>query len=180
MTEQECITEQKTTDSTDQFEPRIVGFLCNWCSYAGADLAGTSRIQYPPNVRVIRVMCSGRVNPLFVAKCFAEGADGVLVSGCHIGDCHYLEGNYLARRRFVIIKWILEYLGIEPERFRMSWVSASEGGRFAEIVTKIVDEIKALGPIKKFNRGIDLEALKISKPEIESVELTEERVKEVL
>lgn len=154
-------SENKTT-----FQPRIVGFLCNWCSYAGADLAGTSRVQYPPNIRVIRVMCSGRVNPLFIAKCFAEGADGVLVSGCHPGDCHYLEGNYLARRRFQIINNLLDYLGIEPGRFRMSWVSASEGGRFGEIVTKIVDEIRALGPIKKFNTGIDLEALDLKRPTI--------------
>ena len=146
------------------FEPRIVGFLCNWCSYAGADLAGTSRIQYPPNVRVIRVMCSGRVNPLFVAKCFAEGADGVLVSGCHPGDCHYLEGNYLARRRFNIMKSLLEYLGIEPERFQMSWVSASEGGRFAEVITKVVNDIRALGPVKRFNLGEDLESLDIVRP----------------
>jgi len=162
MTAEDCNkSETKTT-----FEPRIVGFLCNWCSYAGADLAGTSRVQYPPNIRVIRVMCSGRVNPLFIAKCFAEGADGVLVSGCHPGDCHYLEGNYLARRRFQIINNLLDYLGIEPGRFRMSWVSASEGGRFGEIVTKIVDEIRALGPIKKFNTGIDLETLGIKRPNI--------------
>ena len=151
---------------SNTFEPRIVGFLCNWCSYAGADLAGTSRIQYPPNVRVIRVMCSGRVNPLFVAKCFAEGADGVLVSGCHPGDCHYLEGNYLARRRFKVMQVLLEYLGIEPERFRMSWVSASEGGRFAEVVSKVVEEVRALGSIKKFNNGLDLEALGISRSNI--------------
>ncbi len=157
MPEEELKTKSK-------FEPKIVGFLCNWCSYAGADLAGTSRIQYPPNVRVIRVMCSGRVNPLFIAKCFAEGADGVLVSGCHPGDCHYLEGNFLARRRFTILESLLNYLGIEPGRFRMSWVSASEGGRFAEVVTKIVEEVRALGPIKKFNRDMDLEKLGIIRP----------------
>ena len=160
---------------SDIFEPRIVGFLCNWCSYAGADLAGTSRIQYPPNVRVIRVMCSGRVNPLFVAKCFAEGADGVLVSGCHPGDCHYLEGNYLARRRFKVMQTLLEYLGIEPERFRMSWVSASEGGRFAEVVSKVVEEIRALGPIKKFNNGLDLDALGISRPNIKDKIRTDDK-----
>lgn len=169
--------ENNKSETKTTFEPRIVGFLCNWCSYAGADLAGTSRVQYPPNIRVIRVMCSGRVNPLFIAKCFAEGADGVLVSGCHPGDCHYLEGNYLARRRFQIINNLLDYLGIEPGRFRMSWVSASEGGRFGEIVTKIVDEIRVLGPIKKFNMGIDLEALDISrpttKPEAEKPDLSE-------
>jgi coenzyme F420-reducing hydrogenase delta subunit len=109
-------------------------------------------------------MCSGRVNPLFIAKCFAEGADGVLVSGCHIGDCHYLEGNYLARRRFTIMNSLLDFLGIEHGRFRMSWVSASEGGRFAEVVSKIVNEVKALGPIKKFNLGIDMKELDIIRP----------------
>lgn len=155
------MTENEEAKTEEPFEPRIVGFLCNWCSYAGADLAGTSRIQYPPNVRVIRVMCSGRVNPLFIAKCFAEGADGVLVSGCHPGDCHYLEGNYLARRRFSLFKTLLEYLGLEPGRFRMSWVSASEGGRFAEIVKNMVEEVRALGPIKRFNRDVDLESLGI-------------------
>lgn len=163
------MTTSEEPEEKNDFEPKIVGFLCNWCSYAGADLAGTSRIQYPPNVRVIRVMCSGRVNPLFVAKSFAEGADGVLVSGCHIGDCHYLEGNYLARRRFIIMNTLLEYLGIEPGRFRMSWVSASEGGRFAEIVTNMVEDIRKLGPIKKFNHGLDLDALGITRPTLKPV-----------
>jgi F420-non-reducing hydrogenase iron-sulfur subunit len=158
--------ETDTEKNEHTFEPKIVGFLCNWCSYAGADLAGTSRVQYPPNVRVIRVMCSGRVNPLFIAKCFAEGADGVLVSGCHPGDCHYLEGNYLARRRFAIMNTLLDYLGIEPGRFRMSWVSASEGARFAEIIKKIVEEIRVLGPIKRFNIGVDLAGLDITRPVI--------------
>lgn len=134
------------------FEPKIVGFLCNWCSYAGADLAGTSRIQYPPNIRIIRVMCSGRVNPLFIAKSFQEGADGVLVSGCHPGDCHYTEGNYFTRRRFNVMKSLLEYIGVDPRRFRMSWVSASEGGKFAEIIQQMTDEIKVLGPNTKFVR----------------------------
>ena len=155
-------TNNKSPESS--FEPRIVAFLCNWCSYAGADLAGTSRVQYPPNIRVVRVMCSGRVNPLFVAKCFAEGADGVLVSGCHPGDCHYMEGNYIARRRFTLMDKLLKYIGIEPSRFRMSWVSASEGGRFGEVVSKVVEEIRALGPIKKFNRGMELAQLGITRP----------------
>jgi coenzyme F420-reducing hydrogenase delta subunit len=150
----------------NRFEPRIVAFLCNWCSYAGADLAGTSRVQYPPNIRVIRVMCSGRVNPLFIAKCFAEGADGVLVSGCHPGDCHYMEGNYIARRRFLVLTSILEYLGIEPGRFQMSWVSASEGGKFAEVVSKVVEDVRSLGPIKRFNRGVDLAELGIHRASI--------------
>lgn len=134
------------------FEPKIVGFLCNWCSYAGADLAGTSRIQYPPNVRIIRVMCSGRINPLFIIKSLQEGADGVLVSGCHPGDCHYSEGNFFTRRRFAVIRSLLKYIGIEPERVRMSWVSASEGGKFAEIIKQMTDEIKELGPNTKFVR----------------------------
>jgi len=134
------------------FQPKIVGFLCNWCSYAGADLAGTSRIQYPPNVRIIRVMCSGRINPLFIIKSLQEGADGVLISGCHPGDCHYSEGNYFARRRFAVIRSLLKYVGIEPERVRMSWVSASEGGKFAEIIKQMTEEIKELGPNTKFVR----------------------------
>jgi coenzyme F420-reducing hydrogenase delta subunit len=128
------------------FEPKIVGFLCNWCSYAGADLAGTSRMEYPPNIRIIRVPCSGRVNPLFVLKALTGGADGVLVSGCHIGDCHYSEGNFYARRRFAVLKNLLEYLGIDPRRFQMSWVSASEGAKWAQVVGEMVEEIKQAGP----------------------------------
>lgn len=132
-----------------EFEPRILAFLCNWCSYAGADLAGTSRIQYPPNIRVIRVPCSGRVNPLFVLKALQEGADGVLVSGCHPGDCHYQTGNYFARRKFAVLKGLLEYLGIEEGRVQFSWVSASEGGRFAEVVRAVTDDVKKLGPARR-------------------------------
>ena len=134
------------------FEPRIIAFLCNWCSYAGADLAGTSRIQYPPNVRIIRVMCSSRLNPLFVLRAFRDGADGVLISGCHPGDCHYLEGNYYTRRRFLLFRNTLEYAGIDPRRFQMSWVSASEGAKFAEVITSVVEDVKALGPQKKLKR----------------------------
>jgi len=129
------------------FEPKIVGFLCNWCSYAGADLAGTSRLKYPPNVRVIRVMCSGRVDPLFVLKAFASGADGVLICGCHPGDCHYLEGNYKALRRVPLLREMLKQLGIEEERLRLDWVSASEGDRFAHIVKEMTEKIKELGPL---------------------------------
>lgn len=128
------------------WEPRIIGFLCNWCSYAGADLAGTSRFEYPPNIRIIRVPCSGRVNPLFVVKSLMNGADGVLVSGCHIGDCHYSEGNFYARRRFAVLKKLLEYLGIDPRRFQMSWVSASEGDKWARVVKELVGEIRQAGP----------------------------------
>jgi len=130
------------------FEPKIVGILCNWCSYTGADLAGTARIKYAPNVRVIRVMCSGRVDPTFVLKAFAGGADGVLVAGCHPGDCHYIEGNYKALRRMTLLKRMLADYGIEPARFRLEWISASEGDRFAEVVNRITEEVRHLGPAK--------------------------------
>jgi F420-non-reducing hydrogenase iron-sulfur subunit len=128
------------------FEPRIVGFLCNWCSYTGADLAGTSRIKYPPNVRVIRTMCSARIRPSFVLKALAERADGVLICGCHPGDCHYSEGNYKTLRRQVLLKRLVEGYGIEPDRVRLEWVSASEGQRFAEIVADMTERIRRLGP----------------------------------
>lgn len=130
----------------ENWEPQIVGFLCNWCSYSGADLAGTSRLEYLPNVMIIRVPCSGRLNPLFILKCLLQGADGVLVSGCHIGDCHYSDGNYYARRRFIIIKRLLEHLGFDPRRVQMSWVSASEGEKWAKLVNELVAEIKQAGP----------------------------------
>ena len=133
-------------DMSEEFEPRIVGFLCNWCSYAGADLAGTSRIQYPPNIRVIRVMCSGSVDSVYVNRALIEGADAVLVGGCPPGDCHYLNGNYKARRRMVLLKNILQTLGMEPERIWVKWISASEGQKFADTVNEIVEETKKLGP----------------------------------
>lgn len=132
------------TDET--FEPKIVGFLCNWCSYAGADLAGTSRIKYSPNVRVIRVMCSGRVDPLFVLKAFEGGADGVLIAGCHPGDCHYQSGNYKTLRRMHIMKKMLEQYGIHPDRLRLEWVSAAESTRFASVVDDMTKTIRELGP----------------------------------
>lgn len=128
------------------YEPKVLGFLCNWCSYAGADLAGTSRIKYPPNIRIIRVPCSGRVDPLLIVKAFERGFDGVLVSGCHPGDCHYTQGNYYARRRLAILRDLLEFIGIERDRFRLEWVSAAEGQRFAEIVADFVKRLKELGP----------------------------------
>lgn len=128
------------------FEPKIVGFLCNWCSYAGADLAGTSRIQYKPNVRIIRVMCSARVDPTFVVKALTQGADGVLICGCHPGDCHYSEGNHKTMRRFPLLKKLLSDMGVEDERVRLEWVSASEGQRFADIVNDMTERIKFLGP----------------------------------
>ncbi len=130
------------------FEPKIVAFLCNWCSYRGADLAGTSRIKCAANVRAIRVMCSGRVEPAFVLRAFELGADGVLVLGCHPGDCHYSEGNYKALRRMDLLKRTLIQLGIEEDRFRLDWVSASEGDRFSHIVNEITEKVRALGPFK--------------------------------
>jgi len=136
-----------------EWEPVIVGFLCNWCSYAGADSAGTARAVHPPNVRIIRVPCSGRVNPRFVLRAFQRGADGVLISGCHPGDCHYSTGNYYARRRLMLFKRYLEYLGIDPRRFRTHWVSASEGQKFAEIVRSMSEDIKSLGPGPKNRLG---------------------------
>ena len=135
-----------------EFEPKILAFLCNWCSYAGADLAGTSRIQYPPNVRVVRVMCSGRVNPMFVVNALQQGVDGVIIGGCHPGECHYEQGNYLTRRRMTILKKILEYIGIDPQRVQMTWVSASEGGKFAQVIKNVTEAIKELGPIGQFKR----------------------------
>jgi F420-non-reducing hydrogenase iron-sulfur subunit len=131
----------------DGFEPKIIGFLCNWCSYAGADLAGVSRIQYPPNIRIIRVMCSGRIDPVFVLEAFKDGADGVLVAGCHLpSDCHYISGNFKALRRVTLLKNVLKDLGIEPERLRLEWISASEGDKFATVVRDMVNEVKRLGP----------------------------------
>ena len=141
------MADEKRTDDT--WEPKIVAFLCNWCSYAGADLAGVSRFQYPTNLRVIRVPCSGRVDPMYIVKALQEGVDGVLVSGCHPGDCHYISGNLLARRKFALLKNFLEYLGIEPGRVQFSWVSASEGSRFADLVAKVVDDVKQLGPAQR-------------------------------
>ena len=137
----------------EKFEPNIIGFLCNWCSYAGADLAGTSRIQYPPNLKVIRVMCSGRVNPIFVINALQQGADGVLIGGCHPGDCHYERGNYLARRRMAVMKKLLEHTGIDPNRVRMTWVSAAEGNKFAEVVKEVTEDVRKLGPMQHFKRG---------------------------
>jgi coenzyme F420-reducing hydrogenase delta subunit len=139
--------------SKKNWEPRIIGFLCNWCSYTGADLAGTSRLQYPPNVRVIRLMCSSRVNPQLVLKAFQEGADGVLVSGCHPGDCHYIEGNYHARRKLTMLLDLIEYVGIDKKRFQVSWVSASEGPKFADVIKRFTDQVKNLGPQTEFCGG---------------------------
>jgi F420-non-reducing hydrogenase iron-sulfur subunit len=130
----------------EDFEPLIIAFCCNWCSYAGADLAGVSRLQYPTNMRIIRVMCSGMVHPNLVVDALTKGADGVLICGCHIGDCHYLNGNERTRDRAANLELLLQDMGIEPERFRLEWVSASEGQRFAEVMTEFTKKIKELGP----------------------------------
>ena len=131
----------------DNFEPKIVGFCCNWCAYAGADLAGISLFQYPPNLRMIRLMCSGAVAPVYVLEAFQRGADGVFIGGCHPRDCHYLEGNYKTLRRILLLKKLLPQLGIEPERLKLEWVSAAEGQRFAQVVADFISEVKRLGPI---------------------------------
>ncbi len=132
----------------EEFKPTIVSFLCNWCSYTGADLAGTSRMTYAPNIRVIRVMCSGRVDPTFVLTAFNEGADGVLICGCHPGDCHYHEGNYKCLRRYHLLQKYLQQMGIHKDRLRLAWVSASEGKQFAELANEMTETITALGPCK--------------------------------
>ncbi len=130
------------------WEPRIVAFFCNWCTYLAADLAGTARLKYAPNTRVVRVMCSGRVDPQFVLKAFAEGADGVLIGGCHPGDCHYQEGNYKALRRYHLLKKLLPQLGIEEKRLRLEWISGSEGDRVRQVINEMVEDIRALGPLR--------------------------------
>jgi F420-non-reducing hydrogenase iron-sulfur subunit len=139
------------------YEPKIVAFLCHWCSYTGADLAGTSRIKYSPAVRIVRVMCSGRMEPSFVLKAFKEGADGVLLCGCHPGDCHYQEGNYKALRRFHMLEQMLAQLGLEKGRVRLEWVSASEGDRFAKLADSFTEEIRQLGPLAWKRQGSDFE-----------------------
>ena len=131
---------------SEEFEPKIIAFLCNWCSYAGADLAGTSRMQYPPNVRIIRLMCSGGLDPLYVFRALLGGADGVLIGGCHPGDCHYTNGNYKARRRVSVLKNILRELGMGEDRVWLRWISASEGARFAQTISEIVEDLKQKGP----------------------------------
>lgn len=135
------------------FEPRIVAFACRWCSYAGADMAGTSRMQYPPNARIIRVNCSGRVDPVFVLRALKLQADGVLIAGCHPGDCHYLTGNYQTARRVALLKEYLKAMNLEPERLRLEYVSAAEGAKFAEVMKSFVNEIKTLGPNPLSNGG---------------------------
>ncbi len=142
-------TPTQTPKDPSVFEPRIVAFLCKWCSSAGSDLAGVSRMQYPSNAVPITVMCSGSVSPVYILSAFNKGADGVLVSGCHPGDCHYLKGNYFARRKIFLVQKLLSFIGIEKDRFRMSWVSAAEGAKFAQVVEEFVRDIRTLGPQRK-------------------------------
>jgi F420-non-reducing hydrogenase iron-sulfur subunit len=132
---------------SNNWEPRIVAFFCNWCTYTAADLAGVSRFTYSPNARVVRIMCSGRLDPQFIMKAFREGADGVLIGGCHPGDCHYQEGNYKAYRRFVLLKKMLKQLGIEDERLRLEWISASEGDRVQKVMNEMTQQVRKLGPL---------------------------------
>ena len=133
---------------SESFEPVIIGFTCNWCSYRAADMAGTARIKYPPNIRLIRLMCSGRLDPTFVLKAFANGADGVLITGCHPGDCHYVEQNYKALRRFLLLRRVLTQMGVEPARLKLVWASAGEGNRLAEEITRFIEEVRIIGPLQ--------------------------------
>jgi F420-non-reducing hydrogenase iron-sulfur subunit len=138
---------ENTMSDPQNFEPIIIGFTCNWCSYRAADLAGTARVKYPPNIRLIRLMCSGRLDPTFVLKALSGGADGVLITGCHPGECHYIEQNYKALRRYMLLKRTLAQLGIEPGRVKLVWASAAEGVKLAEEISKLVEEVRALGPL---------------------------------
>lgn len=138
--------------AAETFDPKITAFVCNWCTYAGADLAGTSRLKYAPNVRVIKVTCTGRIDPLFLLKAFEQGSDAVLVSGCHPGDCHYTSGNYHARRRWTVFRKLLEFSGIDIRRIQFSWVSAAEGKKWADLINDFTEEIKALGPFEDYKR----------------------------
>jgi F420-non-reducing hydrogenase iron-sulfur subunit len=147
-----------------RFEPRIVGFLCNWCSYTGADLAGVSRMKSAPNLRTIRVMCSGRVDPTLVLRAFQLGADGVLVAGCHPGDCHYQEGNYKAMRRVLLLKRVLRQFGIDERRLRLEWISASEGEKFARVANEFTEQVRALGPLQ-----LEEAPAAVAEPQLEEV-----------
>ena len=146
--------EEFSTVQAGEWHPVIVAFLCNWCSYAGADLAGVSRLQYAPNVRIVRVPCSARINPQFIMKALQNGVDGVLVSGCHPGDCHYISGNLVARRKFALTKKFLEFIGVEPERVQFSWVSASEGRRFSDLMNRVIADVRRVGPAKGLKKEV--------------------------
>ena len=144
------VHEEQPSSDTTEWKPRIVAFLCNWCSYAGADLAGMSRLSYPADIKIIRLPCSGRVDPMFILKSFERGADMVLVSGCHPGDCHYTSGNYHARRKLRAFRELMTFFGIDPRRFKFSWVSAAEGAKWSALVHEITAEARALGPFETF------------------------------
>lgn len=150
-------------DKQKNYEPKIVAFFCNWCTYTAADLAGVSRLKYAPNVKVIRIMCSGRVDPQFILQAFASGADGVLIGGCHPGDCHYSEGNYKMLRRFRLLKRMLHTLGIDDERFRLEWISASEGEKVKTVINDMVEKLKLLGPLSIPNQ------IKVLNEELEDI-----------
>ena len=153
MKDSPSVEDRDLEPKPSQEKVKIAAFLCKWCSYAGADLAGGSRKKHPANVRIIRTPCSARINPLFIWKCLEEGLDGVLVSGCHPGECHYTEGNYHTRRTFAVFRQLLQYLGIDPERFHMSWVSAAEGNKWAEVVKEVVKAVESVGPNRYFSKG---------------------------
>ncbi len=138
--------------SESKFEPKIIAFVCNWCTYTGADLAGTSRLKYQPNVRLIRLPCTGRIDPVFIIKAFEKGADGVLISGCHPGDCHYNLGNLHARRRFILFSQLMNYMGIDSSRLYFSWVSASEGKKWVDVINEVIDKVREVGPFKKYQK----------------------------
>jgi len=141
---------ENNNQTTGEFEPKMVAFVCNWCTYVGADLAGTSRLKYASNVRVIRLPCTGRIDFMLILKAFTQGADGVIVSGCHPGDCHYTAGNYHARRRWILFRSLLDFAGIDVNRVHFAWVSAAEGAKWADLVSKVTGEIRALGPYKEY------------------------------
>lgn len=146
----EDTSQESALKKSDKFEPKIMAFVCNWCTYAGADLAGTSRMEYKPNVRVVKLPCTGRIDPLFIMKAFENGADGVLVSGCHPGDCHYTAGNYHARRRWIVFKELMEFVGVDMKRLYFSWISASEAIKWADLVNEVTDEITEMGPFLEY------------------------------
>lgn len=143
----------------NNWQPKIITFLCTWCSYAGADLAGVSRFQYPPNIRIIKVPCSGRMSPNLILNALKGGADGVLVSGCHPGDCHYISGNYFARRRFGLLGNLLEFIGLEQDRVQFTWVSAAEGEQFAQVVEQVTEKVRKLGPATRLVKEVPEEAI---------------------
>jgi len=138
------------SEKSEEFEPKIIAFVCNWCTYAGADLAGTTRLKYASNIRVIKLPCTGRIDFMFLVRAFEQGADGILVSGCHPGDCHYNEGNYYARRRWTVFRELLNFLGIEQDRLTFSWVSAAEGNKWANLVSEVTDKVRAFGPFRGY------------------------------